>query len=96
MKSQSNAVVLACAVVVILSVSAALAAPDFRLRPGTIGHALLQPDGAAVHLDAETVAKIRFRESPQYFTVAEFFDRNTRLVVLAPPPPEIRQVRPWT
>ena len=66
------------------------AVPDWAARPGTIWHALSQPNGARVYLDAVVVGKIEARQNPPYFVIREFFDKNARIIVYAPPPRELR------
>jgi len=66
------------------------AVPDWAVRPGTIWHALSQPNGARVYLDAVVVGKIEARQNPPYFVIREFFDKNARIIVYAPPPRELR------
>lgn len=76
---------------VVLSVPAQ-ATFDWMERQGTIGHAVNQPDGTRIYLDAVWVAKNKPYQNPAYYVVREPFDVKALLVVLATPPPELR---PW-
>ncbi|MDO8683780.1 MAG: hypothetical protein Q7N50_09905 [Armatimonadota bacterium] len=66
------------------------AIPGYLSRTGTIKHALLQPDGTAVQLDAVIVDKIKAQQEPPYFVIHEVWDFNSRIVVKADAPSALR------
>ncbi|MDO8589082.1 MAG: hypothetical protein Q7T82_18800 [Armatimonadota bacterium] len=72
--------------------TAAQALPfQYRTRPGTIAHALAQPDGTAVSLDTVLIAKIKSsREPVAYFVVRESANAIDRIVIITPPAYQLR------
>lgn len=68
----------------------ALADEDVLTRPGTVAHAIAQPDGTAVYLDDVQVAKIRSHQNPAYFVVREQWQFNSMIVVCIAPSDVLR------
>lgn len=58
---------------------------DWMTRPGTIAHAMSQPDGTSVSLDSVKIDKIKPYDFPGYFVVGESFARNDHIVIAATP-----------
>lgn len=66
------------------------AAPNWLTRPGTIAHAITQPDGAAVYLDDVDVVKLKGHQNPAYFVVGEPWEKDSLIIVSAAPPEALR------
>jgi hypothetical protein len=84
-------VVLAVAILLATAMSVATAAvDDWMTRPGTINHAMAQPDGTHVYLDAVRIDKNKPNQRISYFVVDECFGRSNRIIVLAALPAGFR------
>ena len=67
-----------------------LATPEGSLRPGTIAHAIAQPDGAIVYIDGVSVAKLKGHQNPAYFVVREPWQFGDMIIVYAAPSDVLR------
>lgn len=67
------------------------AAPDWTMRPGTIFHAVSQPDGTGVCLDAVEVERIEANRDPSYFVVKEMWKASSKIIVYTAPPSVLRR-----
>ena len=64
--------------------------PDWMIRIGTVPHAITLADGSHVCLDAVEIEKIRAKESPAYFVIKDWFDPDSKLLVMTQPSSELR------
>lgn len=83
-----------CIVAALLAASAlatpVFAAVDWLARPGTIAHAIGQPDGTVVYLDDVSIVKLKGSQNPAYFVVQEIWAADSRIIVSAIPPDALR------
>lgn len=66
----------------LLTVEASAIEPAWMTRPGTIGHALQQPDGTSIYLDAVRIVKNKPTDNTAYYVVGECFSRDARMIII--------------
>lgn len=75
---------------VFLASSAGATPPDWMMRQGSIGWALIQSDNTSVSVDCVVIDKIKAKQQPGYFVVRECFNYKDRVVVLTQPSQALR------